>query len=248
VKVGWLQDPGNGDGSRGGAELTMDEFKRAAPDGVEVLDCPAGGVGPGLDAYVVGNCVTYTEEDLWATESARVVKYVNDVMPHVDLSVKAHLFKHARLVFCSPLQATYMGFPDGLCVPPALDLDPFRQAAKNASERRGSVTVGAWMNWGKSPERAREVAPDVEFFGSGPCAPAGSVAVEYEALPKLLARYRTFIYLPSVLEPFGRAVVEAWAAGLQVVTNRLVGARHWINEQPSKLETAAGDFWGTVCD
>lgn len=241
-------DPGNVDGTKGGAELTMGEFERAAPQDVEVVPCPPGSVADGCDRYVIGNCVSYSVQDLWPTLEPRAFKYWHDVGPHVQPMVLDELYRHTTPIFCSPLQAKHMGFPDALCVPPALNLQPFRQAAERAGERKGSVAVGAWMNWGKSPERAREVAPDVEFFGSGPCSPAGSVAVDYDALPELLARYRTFIHLPSVLEPFGRAVVEAWAAGCEVVTNRLVGARHWITEQPDKLDTAADDFWKVVTD
>jgi len=245
MRVGWLMDKGNADGSVGGAEMTMREFALAAPDDVEIVPMDPGQVGE-ADRYVIGNCVTYAVQDLWPTLERPAFKYWNDTGPHLDPRVADELYRHTTPIFCSPLQAKRMGFPDGVCIPPALNLVPFREAAQEAGERRGSVTVGAWMNWGKSPERAREVAPDVEFFGSGPCAPAGSVAVDYEALPELLARYRTFIHLPSVLEPFGRAVVEAWAAGCAIVTNRLVGARYWIEDQPLKLDTAATDFWDTV--
>jgi hypothetical protein len=32
-------------------------------------------------------------------------------------------------------------------------------------------------------------------------------------MPALLAQYETFVHLPIVIEPFGRLVAEAWAAG-----------------------------------
>jgi glycosyltransferase involved in cell wall biosynthesis len=62
----------------------------------------------------------------------------------------------------------------------------------------------------------------------------------------LLASYKTFVFLPSVIEPFGRVVAEAYAAGCEIVTNNLVGARDWITEKPDALESAAEDFW-KVC-
>ena len=37
MRVGWLFDQGE---AIGGAELTQAEFRAAAPDGVEVIDCP----------------------------------------------------------------------------------------------------------------------------------------------------------------------------------------------------------------
>jgi glycosyltransferase involved in cell wall biosynthesis len=62
----------------------------------------------------------------------------------------------------------------------------------------------------------------------------------------LLAQYETFVFLPTVIEPFGRLVVEAWAAGCRIVTNNLVGAKWWIENEPGKLDTAAQDFWRVV--
>jgi glycosyltransferase involved in cell wall biosynthesis len=244
MKLGWLQDTGNG---YGGAERTADEFRVAAPPDVEIVDCPPGGVVEGLDRYLVHNCVGYRPDDLRPIKLAPVFKYWHDVGPHVHPLVRSELQAFSRPICCSPHQRERLRLPNARLVPPALDLARFREAAENAAEgRSGAVCVGAWGNRGKSPERAREVAPDVDFYGDGACAPAGSVHVAYDDLPQLLARYRTFVYLPSVLEPFGRTVAEAWAAGCEVVTNKLVGARWWIEQEPAKLETAAADFWEIV--
>ena len=49
------------------------------------------------------------------------------------------------------------------------------------------------------------------------------------------ARYERFVFLPTTVEPFGRAVVEAWAAGCELIVNRNVGALHWL-ENPDGLE------------
>ena len=56
------------------------------------------------------------------------------------------------------------------------------------------------------------------------------------------------MHLPTEPEPFGRAVVEAWAAGCQLVVNGLVGAVHYLQHDPGALETAAADFWAVVCE
>jgi hypothetical protein len=37
MRVAWLADPGNADGSIGGAEMTQQEFRDAAPEGVETV-------------------------------------------------------------------------------------------------------------------------------------------------------------------------------------------------------------------
>jgi hypothetical protein len=243
VRVAWLSDKVD---TVGGAEMTAREFRAVAP--VEVVD-----VGPDelevaarCDVVVAHNVVSYPPDTAQRLVGTRMFKYWHDTGPHLHPELAQGLYRLATPIFCSPLQAAYMGFPGAAWIPPALDLAPFRVAAENAGERRGSVTVGAWMNWGKSPERCREVAPDVEFYGFGPCSPVGTTQVDYCDIPELLARYKTFIHLPSVLEPFGRAVVEAWASGCRVVTNRLVGARHWIENEPEKLDTAGQDFWETV--
>lgn len=248
-----MADGGNEDGTLGGAELTTAEFKAAAPDGVEVVGCPPGAVVGGLDCYVIHNCVTYDlERDLFDLGDQPVFKYWHDVGPHVTPDVRDWLAATATPIFCSPLQAAYMGFSAAnngdrvLHVPPPVDLEPFRSAALTASKRTGAVALGPWMNYDKAAHRAVEVAPEVEFYGGGPCAPVGSRQVEYDDVPRILARYRTFVHLPTAIEPFGRTVVEAWASGCRLVVNNLVGAKWWIEEQPESLETAADDFWQLV--
>jgi hypothetical protein len=61
TRVGWLADKA---GYVGGAELTTAEFRAAAPEGVEIVDCPPGAVVKGCDRYVIQNCVLYTPKDL----------------------------------------------------------------------------------------------------------------------------------------------------------------------------------------
>ena len=70
-------------------------------------------------------------------------------------------------------------------------------------------------------------------------------AEEAWAPPEILGRYERFVFLPTTVEPFGRAVVEAWAAGCELIVNRNVGALHWL-ENPAGLRTAAADFWSLV--
>jgi glycosyltransferase involved in cell wall biosynthesis len=70
--------------------------------------------------------------------------------------------------------------------------------------------------------------------------------VSQERMPELLAGYERFVFLPTVIEPFGRLVAEAWASGCSLVVNDLVGAAHWIREDPDAIGTAAADFWRLV--
>jgi glycosyltransferase involved in cell wall biosynthesis len=246
MKVGWLVDDAD---MTGGAELTQAEFRAAAPDGVEIVDCPAGEIVAGLDRYVVHNNVQYTLADMEQIDGP-CVRYWHDVGPHLQPGVREWLGEHATPICCSPIQAEYMALERALCIPPPVDLERFEQAAAKANgDRRGAVCVGSWRNFGKAPHKAAEWAAGnggIDFYGGGIAAPHGSRQIAYEDMPALLARYATFVFLPMVIEPFSRTVVEAWAAGCEIVTNGLVGARYWIEENPEAMDTAAEDFWAVV--
>lgn len=262
TRVGWLADEA---GYVGGAELTTSEFRAAAPGSVEIVDCPPDRIDTGCDAYVIQNCVLYSEDQFSKLPADRpVFKYWHDVGPHLQPGVRDWLDNHAQAIYCSPAQHQYMAslgaaghggarsgqaWQGAVYVPPPVDLARFEQAAVEANGRSGAVSVGQWRNYGKAPHRAAEWAAGnggIDFFGAGVFAPQGSREVAYEAMPALLAQYRTFVFLPVVIEPFGRLVAEAWAAGCEVVTNNLVGAKWWIEENPGGLETAAEDFWRAV--
>jgi hypothetical protein len=249
TRVGWLHDQG---GVIGGAELTQAELAAAAPDGVQIVECPPGGVAD-CDLYVIHNCVTYDAKDIIRTTNVPAFKYWNDVGSWLDPKVRELLDTHATPICCSPLQAEYMGLTGAALIPPALDLSRFETAATSVNgDRAGIVSVGSWRNVGKGARRVLEWSAvngkKVDFYGSGPFAPPGSRPVLYVSLPRLLVRYQTLVYLPMVIEPFGRVVAEAWAAGLELVVNELVGAIHWITEEPDAIRTAGRDFWRTVLD
>lgn len=248
MRIGWLADQAD---TLGGAELTQAEFRAAAPDGVEVVDCAPGAVVPDLDRYVVNNSVLYTLADYQAIGNRPTVKYWNDVGPHIQPEARTWLDRHTVPVCCSPIQAKYMNLP-AQCVPPPINLDRFRAAAASVNgNRRGVVSVGSWRNFGKAPHRVAEWSASqsnvsIDFYGVGRFAPAGCQPVAYDDMPALLAKYETFVFLPAVIEPFGRLVAEAWASGCQVVTNNLVGAKWFIENDPDALESAGVDFWRIV--
>jgi glycosyltransferase involved in cell wall biosynthesis len=246
MRVGWLVDEG---ATVGGAELTQAEFRDAAPEHVEIVDCPPGGVVTDLDLYVIQNCVLYTTGDLEPIADKPRVKYWHDVGPHLQPGVKDSL-ADAKQLCCSPIQAEFMNLKDAICIPPPVDLSRFEQAAEKVNgNRKGAVSVASWRNYGKAPHKIGEWASQnggIDVYGGGIFAPPGAQEVAYDHMPALLARYETFVFLPIVLEPFGRLVAEAWAAGCEVVTNNLVGARYWIENDPDAIESAADDFWREV--
>jgi glycosyltransferase involved in cell wall biosynthesis len=248
MRIGWLVDDPI---ATGGAELTQAEFATAAPEGVEIVPCPAGDIDTSCDRYVIHNCVKYTLDDLHKIEGKPTVKYWHDVGPWLQPECRAWLDENARPVCCSPIQAEHMGLTNAAHIPPPVDLARFSAAAATVNgDRAGVVSVGSWRNFGKAPQRAAEWAEAngvrLDFYGGGPLAPPGCQEVPYDQMPGLLAHYTTFVFLPTVLEPFGRLVAEAWAAGCEIVTNGLVGAGYWISENPAAIETAADDFWNLV--
>jgi glycosyltransferase involved in cell wall biosynthesis len=178
--------------------------------------------------------------------------------------VYAWLQEHTtHMICCSPIQADLMargeGRPEGtgqrqadFLIPPAIDLGRFEEAASRVNgDRRGAVCVASWRNVGKGQRNIMEWAAEnggVDIYGGGFLAPQGSREIPYAQMPDLLAHYERFVFLPTVLEPFGRVVAEAWAAGCEVVTNRLVGAGYWLENEPEAIERAGERFWNVVLD
>lgn len=257
MRVAWLADRSNTDGTGpGGAEFTQAEFAQAAPKDVEVVYVARDRLedAEGCDVACVFNVALYGPETVEALKGKRLVRYWNDVCPHGSAKLTRWLLTNSTNVFCSPLHHERFPWRNGnsleyRLIPPPVNLEPFRQAASAADGRSGAVSVAPWRGWGKTPELVQEWAAQnggCDFYGGGQMAPPGSAPVPYNQMPELLARYDRFVYLPTMLEPFCRLVVEAWAAGCRVVTNELVGARWWIENDPAALETAATDFWGVV--
>lgn len=260
--VGWLADPGNADGSIGGAELTQAEFHSASPEGVEIVDCPPGSVVPGLDRYVLNNIVSYSRKDVRVTKSAKRVKYLNDVWPHGDPDVRRDvLTDNTTLIFCSDLHRD--NFPHAWVtsevrvIPPALDLGrlrPPRQATRNTI-RNGTCSIASWANPNKGQQELVEWAAEngpVDVYGIGPFVPKGhnierKGKLDPQKVAQTLWQYAAFVFLPSTLEPFGRSVAEAHFAGCYVTTNALCGALGMLAKGDDRIEKAADNFWRTVC-
>lgn len=255
MKVAYLHDPGNQDGTIGGAELTMDAFANAAPRGVEF---EADG-----ETVIIGNCVTFAPEILGAFKDKRVFRYHHDLARHEHPKVRQWLEENATHIFTSPFHAErYLAhetcqIEDFHIVPPPVDLAAFRpnRETRRKQERQGVCSIATWQNPGKGAHLITETAHrqgiTVDVYGTGPFMPYGSSInnggpVKQEDLPRMLWTYEQFLFLPTAPEPFGRCVVEAWAAGCQVLTNDLVGAKHYIEDEQETLETAAEDFWELI--
>jgi hypothetical protein len=249
MKVGWLTDD---PGYIGGAEMTQAEFQSVAPDSVEIVPCPPGEIKP-ADRYVANNIVHYSLAD-FAPLDAPITWYHHDLSAWIQPDVQEHLNRHASHIFCSPIQRDRYGL-DGKLIPPMADerFRPTRQAQRNG-HRQGTCSVAQWRTPSKGSHLLEEWAAqhgEVEVFGPGPFMPSGPNIkpmgeMDPLKMPQLLWSYERFVFLPIAPEPFGRAVMEAATAGLEVITNRLVGAVWWMENEPKKLRTAGRDFWKAV--
>jgi glycosyltransferase involved in cell wall biosynthesis len=248
IRVGWIADD---PGYVGGGELTQRELRAAAPDDIEVVDMRPGEIAASCSIYAIHNCATYDPKEIAVLKDAPAVwKYWNDVGSWYGQDFHDVLADVARPICCSRLQADYMGLDDAALIPPPIDLSRFEDAAADVDgNRAGAVSVAQWRSVGKGAHAALEWAAGnggADFYGGGVFAPEGSRELAYEGMPALLARYQSFVFLPTVIEPFGRLVVEAWAAGCELVVNELVGAVGWIRDDPGAIRTAAADYWALI--
>jgi len=255
MKVAWLHDEGNADGTKGGAEYTMDWFKELAPNGIQF--------DPDGHIAVIGNCVSFQPEIIDEIAHKRVIRYHHDLSYAEHPAIRRWIDGNAVNIFTSPLHLERYEFADEprhepLVIPPFVDIGAFRpnRQMRRNGKRQGIVTVASWQNPNKGAQLVSETlfrqGLEADCYGPGYFTPYGDHVhkkgpVDPDKLPQILWQYEQFIFLPIAVEPFGRCVVEAWAAGCEVLTNDLVGSRYFIENDTKALHTAAEDFWEVVC-
>lgn len=250
MRASFLYDPGCFDGTRGGAELVMDELIEAAPDGV-IFTSPDD-----ADTVVIGNCVTLDHEKILPQiEGKRVIRYHHDLARDESQEFWDWLDANAEHIFTSPYHRDLYGhYPDAQLIPPTATLKTFRppRDKRRHPKRKGIVTVGSWQGPGKGAQLVSETVyragETLDCYGTGAWQPVGQHVsnkgpVRHADLPAILWQYEQFVFLPFAPEPFGRCVAEAWSAGCEIMTNDLVGSKWWIENKPDDLYTAAEDFW-----
>lgn len=259
MNVTFIYDDGNQDGSKGGAELAMEEFAATCPAEVAFEDLPDA------DVVVIGNCVQFGPELIPSLMGRRVIRFHNDLARHEDPVLREWLDENAEHVFTSPIHEVRYKVSwtpqnkakDHVLIPPCPCLSRFKpnREKRRHSKREGIVTFGAWQNPSKGghlvSRMLAEQGSSADCYGPGAFPPVGDHIVQMGEidpanLPAVLWDYERFVFLPLEVEPFGRCVVEAWAAGLEVITNDNVGAKWWIENDPNKLWSAADDFWGLI--
>lgn len=250
----FIYDDGNADGTKGGAELTMEGFAACCPAEVALTDLKEA------EVVVFGNCVTISPVIIPDLIAKRVIRYHHDLARHEDEVLRKWLDDNAEHVFTSPIHRERYGVAwdhgerEAHIVPPPIDYDRFRpnRETRRHGKREGIVTVASWQNPGKGglllSETLHRQGLTADCYGPGPYFPRGDHIthcgeIDQAALPSTLWRYEQFTFLPMEVEPFGRCVAEAWAAGCEILVNNNVGAKWWIENDPAALETAGEDFW-----
>jgi glycosyltransferase involved in cell wall biosynthesis len=263
VKIGWLQQNIN---IKGGAEMSCSALRENAPSGVEIVHCPARYRPPrDVDVFVIQNSTDYSAQ--WIQELAlkKVVRHVRDPWFAGDAQLRRWLLDNADLLlFSSELQRNDIqeryGFDrPSKCIPVPVRLKPFKEAAQD--ERRGSVFVGRCdvykgaseaVNWALRTGEELALIGDNKYmhFGSLPPYIKFMGLVPYAQMPSILGKAARLVTFPNWTEAFGRSVVEAWAAGCEIVANERVGAVEWIRDAPKRLGYAGpiSEFWDAVME
>lgn len=259
VRVGWLQSR---IGIQGGAELSCGTLVQSAPEWAEVVYCPATQRPPDVDVFVIQNSTTYHEK--WIEELCRrpVVRHVRDPWYAGAAVLRRWLLDNAALlIFSSQVQLDAFGYETACTIriiPPPVDLEPFKAACKPTDERQGSVFVGRVdvykgahrvVDWAlRTGEPLALIGEVMMPFGSLPPFIQLMGKAPYGEMPAILGRAKRFVFMPEWPEAFGRTVVEAWAAGCELMLDGRIGAAWWIREQPERLglEGPVTEFWEAV--
>jgi glycosyltransferase involved in cell wall biosynthesis len=256
--IGWLMDD---PGYQGGAELDAEMLIAHAPSDVAVVRIPPDApFADFCDGYVVGNCVQYRAGHIQLLEHKPVIKRIYDLWPHGSTELKQWLLAHASLVIpVSPmlLEINRLGAIAAPieCIPCAVELDAFEAPAAKGLRREGNVWIGrlyagkgvlALARWAEN----RRTEVDVYGFGPHEALVTGRLHYRGEIAPEqvadVLARYKTFVFLPTERDACPRSVIEAWAAGCELVVNNNVGTLWWLKHDPAALRQVCGCFWNAV--
>jgi hypothetical protein len=263
VKIGWLQDHVQ---IQGGAELSSAALVDAAPEWAEIVFCPENRRPPeDLEVYVLQNVVTYGRRWNEVLDGKRLVKCFRDPWHPGDWAFRRCVLDNLiGAVFNSPLSNATCPWPfdaPRLIVPPPVDLEAFRAAALPAEQRRGNVLLSARLDYLKGFHRAVDWVlmhdEPLEVYGylnhnwAWPL-PENVIyhgPVEYTRVPAVLGKAKRFVFLPAGDESFSRTTVEAWAAGCELVVDKIkIGAMYWLQNEPQALEDdrPVTTFWETL--
>ena len=272
MRLGWLHDHKLAD-RFGGAQLTNAAMIAAAPDWADIVCCypkrHCGQTSDGVlaaDAYILNNVKGFTAAEFAVATSKAYIIYAHDLWPTYDQPwqepwLDSVIEGAEAIIFLSPLHRDAflaqhnVKTPQVFIIPSPLDPDRF----KPAGARAGTVWLGEFQPHKGMKAACRWAAAygPVDFYGWGPHPPCGPGVrnkglLPREAVAETLARYETFLFLPSAIEPFARTVAEAALSGCELVCNENVGALSWgwqtraewargVSEAPARFWEAVGE-------
>lgn len=261
VTIGWLADQ---PGFIGGTEISSKMLIAAAPEWCKIVQCPPDRRPPAVDAFIVQNCLSYTERWIGELGKKPVIKQMRDRWHWGDPLLRRWLLDSSQLlVFNSPSHVTNFPYEiNAPCklIPPPVEVRRFKQAAASRQDDRlGNIWLGR-IHPGKGTGLAIDWAirngETLDFYGyfgydgwvNVPGFAYYRGPYTQEELPDLLARYKRFIFMPLEPESFSRTTVEAWASGCELILDGDIGALWWIANRPDDIERGAELFWEVVKD
>lgn len=251
VKVGWMVDPGL---PRAGMVLSVDAFAAASPH--ELVLCYPNRRPPRyLDAFVLHG-------DLFNRRWISVLRE-KPFMAHRhggwhggDPIMRRWVLENAALVtFNSPKQRELFRYAVDVpfdFVPLPIDIDSFMVTTPVG--REGTIFLGLiaaakgisyTVDWAMRNQHPIDFYGEILFRGNEkliepPCTYCGGV--DYERVPALLGRYNSFIFQPYEPDLYSRTVVEAYAAGCDLILEGDEQALwDWLDLDACR--TAASTFW-----
>jgi len=264
MKIGWLHDDL---GIIGGSELSERALREGAPEWAEIVLCPPRLRPPDdIEAFILQNCATYPRKWREVFEGKPIIKHCRDAWWAGSVTLREWILDNAALLlFSSWMQAeTYeheynRDKGNVAVVPPPVKLDWFRDAALPKEQRQGAVWVGRadpGKGLHKSCAWAWSTATPLDVYGETNIkyinfAEFGGLItyhgkVPYEVLPSIYGSASIFHFTPIHIEPFARTVVEAWAAGCELVVSGRVGALEWIRDRPDEIGNGVEMFWNEI--
>lgn len=70
--------------------------------------------------------------------------------------------------------------------------------------------------------------------------------VPHEQTPAVMVQYERFLFMPEWVEPYGKTVIEAWAAGCKLEVSGRIGALWWLAHEPDAVKHGVERFWAIV--
>ena len=265
MKVYWIHDF-KASQWLGGAQLTNEYMIASSPMQV-VSVYPENFNRNELDGnlLILNNTGLFKKSDLaWIIETQKYVKYEHDysfckhrhatehdcnITCKDTLDFYTGMFQNSLLnIFLSPLHRdVYLKYMDLdkskiHLQPSPINVDRFWYAGPK-EEMYIAVGEDAWH---KGSDLIKQEFPALKFLG-------GKNKVPYEEIHRYYRLAKYFVHKPRWIEPFGRAVAEAYCAHCQLLVNNKIGFLSYPWDYKDRdfvfiqLRRAPTQFWDKIC-